>query len=289
MRQLKITEKITLRDTVSLERYLQEVHKLPMISCEKEVELAKRIKDGDHKALDTLISANLRFVISVAKQYQNRGLILIDLINEGNMGLIKAAQRFDETRGFKFISYAVWWIRQSIIQSISDNAKTIRLPLNKVSLMHKMYKFQSFFEQENQRQPTIDEMAQHLETSKEQILQCHSHSQLHMSMDAPVKSDSDSPRYSLIENNNTPKPDAGLLRESMCADIKTALCGISEREADVIRLYFGLDGDDAMSLNEIGLTFNISQERARQLKDIAIKKLRKKANVQFLATYLNEG
>ncbi|WP_115461053.1 sigma-70 family RNA polymerase sigma factor [Winogradskyella aurantiaca] len=287
MRQLKITEKITSRDTVSLDRYLLEVNKLPLINGEKEVELAKLIREGDNKALNTLVSANLRFVISVAKQYQNRGLNLPDLINEGNMGLIKAAQRFDETRGFKFISYAVWWIRQSIIQSISENSKTIRLPLNKVSMMQKMYNFQSFFEQEYQRQPTIDEIAQHIGTSKEQILQCHEHSKKHISMDAPVKEDSESTRYNLIENLSSPKPDANLLHESMCSDINTALSGLSEREADVLKLYFGLNGDEAMSLLEIGHTFSISRERVRQLKDLAIKKLRLKSSIQVLANYLN--
>jgi RNA polymerase primary sigma factor len=288
MRQLKITEKITSRETISLEKYLQEVNQLPMISSETEVELAIRIRAGDAKALEDLVSANLRFVISVAKQYQNRGLVLIDLINEGNLGLIKAAQRFDESRGFKFISYAVWWIRQAIIQSISEHAKTIRVPLNKISMIRKLHTYQSYFEQEYQRLPTVEEVALHLETSKSQVLQCMTHSKRSLSMDAPVKEESDTSLYNLIESTSSPKPDAQLLYESICTDIDQVLNGLPEREADVLKMHYGLHGEDPMSLNEIGQIFGISRERVRQLKDSALKKLRKKASAQFLASYLNE-
>ncbi|MBN2773506.1 MAG: RNA polymerase sigma factor RpoD/SigA, partial [Prolixibacteraceae bacterium] len=243
MRQLKITKQVTNRDTLSLDKYLHEIGKVELLSAEHEVELAKRIKKGDKKALEILINANLRFVVSVSKQYQNQGLSLPDLINEGNLGLIKAAQRFDETRGFKFISYAVWWIRQSILQALAEQARIVRLPLNKIGSINKINKTFSKLEQEYQREPTVDEIAEILETSPELIEDSLNVSSLHVSMDAPLKDEDGNNMYDVMLNNDSPSPDNSLISGSLKKEIERSLSTLGEREAEILRYYFGLNNN----------------------------------------------
>ena len=287
MRQLKITQKITNRETQSLDKYLSEIARVDLITAEEEVALAKRIKKGDVVALDKLVKANLRFVVSVAKQYQSSGMSLGDLINEGNLGLIKAASRFDETRGFKFISYAVWWIRQSILQALAEQARIVRLPLNRVSSLNKMNSTLSDLEQRFQREPTSEELAQVMETTAEEIELLRNQRGRKVSMDAPIGSDSDAGTLlDLMPDMDAENPDASLLRNSMTAEIKNALATLSEREAQVLSLYYGLSGGHAISLDEIGEQFDLTRERVRQIKEKATKKLRNSSRNKILKTFL---
>ena len=253
MRQLKITKQVTNRETASLDKYLQEIGKMELITADEEVELARRIKQGDQSALEKLTKANLRFVISVSKQYQNQGLSLPDLINEGNLGLIKAAQRFDETRGFKFISYAVWWIRQSILQALAEQSRIVRLPLNKIGSLNKINKTFARLEQEYEREPVAEEIAKALELTENDVKEGMKNNGRHVSMDAPIAStdDSTSTMYELLENIDTPSPENTLIHESLRREIERALSTLTQREADVVRLYFGLNGEHALSLEEI--------------------------------------
>ena len=258
MRQLKITKQVTNRETASLDKYLQEIGKVGLISADEEVELAQRIKAGDQRALDKLTKANLRFVVSVAKQYQNQGLTLPDLINEGNLGLIKAAQRFDETRGFKFISYAVWWIRQSILQALAEQSRIVRLPLNKIGSINKINKKYAELEQLNERAPSAEEIAQELDMTEEDVKESLKNSGRHISMDAPLVEGEDSNLYDVLKSGESPNPDRELMTESLRIEIERALQTLTPREADVIRLYFGLGGQHAMTLEEIGETFDLT-------------------------------
>jgi RNA polymerase primary sigma factor len=287
MRQLKIAKQITNREALSLDKYLQEIAKVELITSNDEVELAKRIRDGDKDALETLITANLRFVVSVAKQYQNQGLSLPDLINEGNLGLIKAAQRYDETRGFKFISYGVWWIRQSILQALAEQSRIVRLPLNKIGAITRINKTFSRLEQEYQREPTPDEIAFLLETSSaivEDALKVSSH---HISMDAPIREeDSENNLYDLLLNEESLSPDKGLIYGSLCKEIERILNTVTEREADIIRYYFGLGGCEQYTLDEIADKFDLTRERVRQIKEKTIKKMRNQYRNKLLRSYL---
>jgi len=286
MRQLKISKQVTNRDTLSLDKYLHEIGKVELLSAENEVEMAKRIKKGDRQAFETLIKANLRFVVSVAKQYQNQGLSLPDLINEGNMGLIKAAERFDETRGFKFISYAVWWIRQSILQALAEQARIVRLPLNKIGSISKINKTFTLLEQEFQREPTNEEMAEILNTSTELIEDSLSISNTHMSMDAPVGDDESNNLYDILLNNDSPSPDNELITGSLRKEIERSLATLGEREADILRYYFGLNGYPPYTLEEIGDEFGLTRERVRQIKEKAVKKLKNQYRNRLLRSYL---
>ncbi len=286
MRQLKITKQVTNRDTLSLDKYLHEIGKVDLLSAEKEVELAKRIRTGDHEALEILINANLRFVVSVSKQYQNQGLSLPDLINEGNLGLIKAAQRFDETRGFKFISYAVWWIRQSILQALAEQARIVRLPLNKIGSINKINKTFSRLEQEYQREPTVEEVAEMLETSPELIEDSLNVSNLHISMDAPLKEEEGVNMYDVILNDDSPSPDRNLITGSLKKEIERSLSTLEEREAEILRYYYGLNNKQPHSLEEIGIEFSLTRERVRQIKEKAIKKLKNHYRNRLLKSYL---
>jgi RNA polymerase primary sigma factor len=288
MRQLKITKQVTNRETASLDKYLQEIGRVELITAEEEVELAKRIKQGDTKALDKLTKANLRFVVSVSKQYQNQGLSLPDLINEGNLGLIKAAQRFDETRGFKFISYAVWWIRQSILQALAEQARIVRLPLNKIGIINKVNKAFSELEQELGRTPTIDELADHLEISDADVKQSMANNGRHISMDAPLKEDDEgsSTLYDILQNPEQNNPERELILESLRGEILRSLNTLKVREADVIRLYYGLDGSAPMTLAEIGERFDLTRERVRQIKEKGIRKLKNASRSRILKAYL---
>lgn len=288
MRQLKISKQVTNRDTLSLDKYLHEIGKVELLSAESEVEMAKRIKKGDRQAFETLIKANLRFVVSVAKQYQNQGLSLPDLINEGNMGLIKAAERFDETRGFKFISYAVWWIRQSILQALAEQARIVRLPLNKIGSISKINKTFTLLEQEFQREPTNEEMAEILNTSTELIEDSLSISNTHMSMDAPVGDDESNSLYDILLNNDSPSPDDELITGSLRKEIEHSLATLGEREADILRYYFGLNGYPPYTLEEIGDEFGLTRERVRQIKEKAIKKLKNQYRNRLLKSYLGQ-
>ncbi|NOX18465.1 MAG: sigma-70 family RNA polymerase sigma factor [Chlorobi bacterium] len=285
---MKITKQFTNRESQSLDRYLQEIGKVNLITSEEEIELALRIKKGDQTALDKLTKANLRFVVSVAKQYQNKGLSLNDLINEGNLGLIKAAKKFDETRGFKFISYAVWWIRQSIMQAIADQSRMVRLPLNRVGALTKIGKAASALEQELERKPTPEEIAQELEMSVEDVAYALKHAGRHVSMDAPISQgdDSKSSLLDLLSNNEQPQPDKTLLEDSLKRDIESALSTLSEREAQVIKLYFGLDNEHAATLEEIGEMLNLTRERVRQIKEKALLRLRHASRSKNLKVYL---
>jgi len=274
MRQLKITKQVTNRETASLDKYLQEIGKVDLITADEEVELAQRIKAGDQVALEKLTKANLRFVVSVAKQYQNQGLTLPDLINEGNLGLIKAAQRFDETRGFKFISYAVWWIRQSILQALAEQSRIVRLPLNKIGSINKINKTFAFLEQAHERQPSAEEIAKELDMTIEDVKQSLKNSGRHVSMDAPLIDGEDSNLYDVLRSGESPNPDRDLLHESLRTEIERALETLTPREADVIRLYFGLAGQHSMTLEEIGETFDLTRERVRQIKEKAIRRLK---------------
>lgn len=286
MRQLKITKQVTNRDTQSLDKYLHEIGKEDLISAEEEVELARKIRKGDTQALDRLIRANLRFVVSVSKQYQNQGLSLPDLINEGNLGLIKAAQRFDETRGFKFISYAVWWIRQSILQALAEQARIVRLPLNKIGSINKINKTLSRLEQEFEREPTADEIARTLEIQPEEVKKALMSSSRHISMDAPLQQDEEGSMYEVIPNKDGPLPDKNLITDSLRKEIERTLTTLSQREADILRLYFGLNGAPPHTLEEIGEKFELTRERVRQIKEKAIRKLKQTSRSKNLKTYL---
>lgn len=286
MRQLKITKQITTRDSKSLDRYLQEISKIDLITADEEVELARRIRKGDQIALNKLVNANLRFVVSAAKQYQGRGLRLSDLINEGNIGLVKAAKRFDETRGFKFISYAVWWIRQSIMQAISEQARVIRLPLNKIGSINKIYKVYSNLEQIHERPPSTEEIARELDMSVAQVKSSIKHSGRHISMDAPLQEGMPSNLYNVLKSKETTNPDKGMLKDSLLIEIEEALKTLPNREGDIIRLYYGIGEQTPMSLVEIGEIFDITRERVRQVKEKAIRLLRNKSRNKILRTYL---
>jgi len=286
MRQLKITKQVTNRETASLDKYLQEIGKVDLITADEEVELAQRIKAGDQLALEELTKANLRFVVSVAKQYQNQGLTLPDLINEGNLGLIKAAQRFDETRGFKFISYAVWWIRQSILQALAEQSRIVRLPLNKIGSINKINKTYAFLEQSHERPPSAEEIAKELDMTINDVKESMKNSGRHVSMDAPLIEGEDSNLYDVLRSGESPNPDKDLLHESLRTEIERALETLTPREADVIRLYFGLGNQHPMTLEEIGETFDLTRERVRQIKEKAIRRLKHTSRSKILKTYL---
>ena len=286
MRQLKITKQVTNRETASLDKYLQEIGKVDLITAEEEVELAQRIKAGDQFSLEKLTKANLRFVVSVAKQYQNQGLTLPDLINEGNLGLIKAAQRFDETRGFKFISYAVWWIRQSILQALAEQSRIVRLPLNKIGSINKINKTYAFLEQAHERAPSAEEIAKELDMTINDVKESLKNSGRHVSMDAPLVEGEDSNLYDVLNSGESPNPDKTLLHESLRTEIERALETLTPREADVVRLYFGLGNQHAMTLEEIGETFDLTRERVRQIKEKAIRRLKHTSRSKILKTYL---
>jgi RNA polymerase primary sigma factor len=274
MRQLKITKQVTNRETASLDKYLQEIGKVDLITADEEVELAQKIKAGDQRALEKLTKANLRFVVSVAKQYQNQGLTLPDLINEGNLGLIKAAQRFDETRGFKFISYAVWWIRQSILQALAEQSRIVRLPLNKIGSINKINKMYALLEQSNERPPSAEEIAKELDMTVNDVKESMKNSGRHLSMDAPLVEGEDSNLY------------RELIHESLRTEIERSLETLTPREADVVRLYFGLGDQHPMTLEEIGETFDLTRERVRQIKEKAIRRLKHTSRSKILKTYL---
>jgi RNA polymerase primary sigma factor len=289
MRQLKITKSITNRESQSLEKYLQEIGKVDLLSPEEEVDLAQRIKAGDQIALERLTKANLRFVVSVAKQYQNQGLSLSDLINEGNLGLIKAAQRFDETRGFKFISYAVWWIRQSILQALAEQSRIVRLPLNKVGSLNKINKAFSALEQEFEREPTADELAEVLEINREEVETTMGVASRHVSVDAPFQEGESNSLLDVLENNNIKKTDSDLeYKESLRKEIERSLSTLTDRQRDVIKYYFGIGVQHAMSLEDIGEKFGLTRERVRQIKDKAINKLRATSRSKLLKNYLGQ-
>ena len=285
MRQLKITKSITNRESASLDKYLQEIGREELITVEEEVELAQRIKKGDQAALDKLTRANLRFVVSVAKQYQNQGISLPDLINEGNLGLIKAAEKFDETRGFKFISYAVWWIRQSILQALAEQSRIVRLPLNQVGSLNKINKALSQFEQQYERQPSPDELADMLEIPREKIADTLRVSGRHVSVDAPSVDGEDNSLLDVLVNNDSPNADKGLVNESLNTEIERALSTLTERERDIVKYFFGI-GCQEMTLEEIGEKFGLTRERVRQIKEKAIRRLRHSARSKLLKGYL---
>lgn len=288
MRQLKISKQVTNRETASLDKYLQEIGKVDLITADEEVELARKIRAGDQSALEKLTKANLRFVVSVSKQYQNQGLSLPDLINEGNLGLIKAAQRFDETRGFKFISYAVWWIRQSILQALAEQSRIVRLPLNKIGSINKINKTFSKLEQEFEREPSPAEIANMLEISESEVKESMKNTGRHVSMDAPLTTGDDNAgsMYDVMQADDSPSPENGLLNESLRREIERALHTLTSREADVVRLYFGLSGEHAMTLEEIGEKFDLTRERVRQIKEKAIRRLKHTSRSKILKTYL---
>ncbi len=285
MRQLKITKSITNRESASLDKYLQEIGKEELISVEEEVELAQRIKKGDRIALEKLTRANLRFVVSVAKQYQNQGLSLPDLINEGNLGLIKAAEKFDETRGFKFISYAVWWIRQSILQALAEQSRIVRLPLNQVGSLNKINKAFSKFEQENERKPTSEELAKVLDLPVEKVADTMRVSGRHVSVDAPFVSGEENSLLDVLENTDSPHTDSSLINESLSREIDRTLATLTERERDIIRYFFGI-GCQEKTLEEIGEEFGLTRERVRQIKEKAIRRLRHNSKSKLLKAYL---
>ena len=286
MRQLKISKQITNRESQSLDKYLQEIGKVDLLTPDEEVELAKRIKEGDQIALEKLTKANLRFVVSVAKQYQNQGLSLGDLINEGNLGLIKAAQRFDETRGFKFISYAVWWIRQSILQALAEQSRIVRLPLNRVGSLNKISKTFSEHEQKYEREPSPEELAEVLDVTTAEVVDTMKISGRHVSMDAPFVQGEENSLLDVLENDSEETPDSGLMNDSLRKEVQRALSTLTQREADVITLYFGLNGEHAMTLEEIGEKFNLTRERVRQIKEKAIRRLRHTSRSKALKPYL---
>ena len=285
MRQLKITKSITNRESAALEKYLQEISKETMISAEEEVELAQRIKKGDQKALERLTKANLRFVVSVAKQYQNQGLSLPDLINEGNLGLLKAAERFDETRGFKFISYAVWWIRQSILQAISEQSRIVRLPLNQVGSVNKINREINRFDQLNERRPSVDEIAEKVDLPQDKIDEAMSINGHHISVDAPFVEGEDNSLLDVMTNAESPMADKELVDESLKSEIQTALNSLNERERNVVEASYGINQPE-LTLEEIGSKFGLTRERVRQIKEKAIRKLRNSKTNKFLKTYL---
>ena len=285
MRQLKITKSITNRESAALEKYLQEISKETMISAEEEVELAQRIKKGDQKALERLTKANLRFVVSVAKQYQNQGLSLPDLINEGNLGLLKAAERFDETRGFKFISYAVWWIRQSILQAISEQSRIVRLPLNQVGSVNKINREINRFEQENERRPSLEEIAEKIDLPEDKIDEAMNINGHHVSVDAPFAEGEDNSLLDIMPNSDSPMADKTLVAESLKAEIQNALSVLNERERNVVEASYGINCPE-LTLEEIGEKFGLTRERVRQIKEKAIRKLRMCTKNKILKTYL---
>lgn len=285
MRQLKITKSITNRESASLDKYLQEIGKEDLITVEEEVGLAQRIRKGDQKALEKLTRANLRFVVSVAKQYQNQGLSLPDLINEGNLGLIKAAEKFDETRGFKFISYAVWWIRQSILQALAEQSRIVRLPLNQVGSLNKINKAFSRFEQENERRPSPEELADSLDLPAEKVADTLRVSGRHISVDAPFVEGEDNSLLDVLVNDDSPIADRTLINESLSTEVERALSTLTERERDIIKLFFGINTQE-MTLEEIGEKFGLTRERVRQIKEKAIRRLRHSSRSKLLKTYL---
>lgn len=288
MKQLKITTKITSRDSFSIDKYLNEISKLPMLTEEEEVQVAKRIREGDTEAMEKLIQSNLRFVVSVAKQYQNQGLALNDLINEGNIGLIKAASKFDETKGFKFISYAVWWIRQSILQALIEQPRVVRLPMNKATIYNKIQRAIVDFEQKNQREPSNDELAEILEMKPDELAILRATLTFHLSVDTPVGDDDDTTSLDLMTDNSMATPDSQLIDESLHDELEHALQSLSEREVEIVKYYFGLnDFNQSYSLDEIGIKMNLTRERVRQLKDKAIRKMRRFAITKELKSYLN--
>ena len=286
MRQLNITKQVTNRETASLDKYLHDIGKVELITAEEEVELARKIKNGDQAALEKLTKANLRFVVSVAKQYQNQGLNLPDLINEGNLGLIKAAQRFDETRGFKFISYAVWWIRQSILQALAEQSRIVRLPLNKIGTINKINKAYAYLEQELEREPRADEIAKMLDITEAEVRDSLRNSSRHLSMDASLTQDEDNNMYDVLKSEDSPTPDKGLLYESLKTEVNRVIATLPQREADILKLYFGLDSKHPMTLEEIGEKFELTRERVRQIKEKAIRRLKNQAKCKNLKAYL---
>ncbi len=283
---MRITKQFTNRESQSLDKYLQEIGRVDLLTPEQEIELAIKIKNGDQYALEALTKANLRFVVSVAKQYQNQGLSLGDLINEGNLGLIKAAKRFDETRGFKFISYAVWWIRQSILQALAEQSRIVRLPLNRVGALNKIGKAYSNLEQEFEREPSAAELAQELDMDVGEVSDTLKISGRHVSMDAPFSQGEENSLLDVIQNDQQPSPDFVLISESLKSEIERALASLSEREAEVIKLYFGLNKEHSLTLEEIGEKFNLTRERVRQIKEKAIRRLRHASRSKNLRAYL---
>jgi len=286
MRQLKITKQVTNRDTPSLDKYLQEIGRVELISPEDEVVLARKIKSGDNEALKKLVKANLRFVVSVAKQYQNQGITLPDLINEGNLGLMKAAQRFDETRGFKFISYAVWWIRQAILQALAEQSRIVRLPVNKIGSINRINRAFARLEQTYEREPSSQEIAELLEMIPEDVKEALKTNGRTVSMDAPISSEEDNTMYDVIPSNDAPSPDRNLINESLAYEIERALCTLSPREAKVLKLYFGLGMKHPYTLEEIGEELSLTRERVRQIKEKAIKRIQFTTRCRILKTYL---
>ena len=286
MRQLKISKQLTNREITSLDKYLQEIGRLEMITPEEEVQLAQRIKQGDQKALDKLTKANLRFVVSVAKQYQNQGMSLPDLINEGNVGLIKAAQRFDETRGFKFISYAVWWIRQSILQALAEQSRIVRLPLNKIGSLNKINKEFARLEQEFERTPNHEEVAAALNMTDAEVRESLRNSGKHASMDAPIDNDGENTMYDFMKADDDNTPESELMYESLKTEINRAISTLTSKEQDIIKMFFGLDGYTPMTLDEIGERFDLTRERVRQIKEKAIKRLKHTSRSKILKSYL---
>ncbi len=286
MRQLKITKSITNRESASLDKYLQEIGREELITADEEVQLAKKIRDGDQRALEKLTRSNLRFVVSVAKQYQNQGLSLPDLINEGNLGLIKAAKRFDETRGFKFISYAVWWIRQSILQALAEQSRIVRLPLNQVGSLNKINKAYSKLEQEFEREPSAEELAAILDLPQDKIADTMKVSGRHVSMDAPFANGEESTLMDVLVNHDSPRADSSLMNESLSKEIERALSTLTERERDVVKLFFGIGINHGLTLEEIGAKFDLTRERVRQIKEKAVRRLRHSSRSKLLQQYL---
>lgn len=286
MRQLKITKQVTNRDTASLEKYLQEIGRVNLISAEEEVSLAQRIRQGDKKALEILTKANLRFVVSVSKQYQNQGLSLPDLINEGNLGLIKAAQRFDETRGFKFISYAVWWIRQSILQALAEQSRIVRLPLNRIGSINKINKAQAILEQEHEREPNLEELADLLQLDEQEIIDSIKNAGRHISMDAPLASEEDTNLLELLKSDDGRSPEKELIHDSLKIEIERAISTLTLREANILRWFYGLGNRPAKTLEEISIDYELTRERVRQIKEKAIRRLKQTSRSKMLKTYL---
>ncbi|MDD4225052.1 MAG: RNA polymerase sigma factor RpoD/SigA [Mariniphaga sp.] len=288
MRQLKITKQVTNRDTLSLDKYLHDIGKVELLTSEKEVELAKRIRKGDREALKILVNANLRFVVSVSKQYQNQGLSLPDLINEGNLGLIKAAERFDETRGFKFISYAVWWIRQSILQALAEQSRIVRLPLNKIGSINRINKAFNKLEQEFQREPTVEEVSNLMESTTDVVEDALNFSSIYVSMDAPLHDEELTNMYDILLNEDSPSPDSELISLSLRKEIERLLSTLSAREGNILKHYFGLNGLPLHTLEEIGEKFDLTRERVRQIKERAIRKLKNQYRNRLLKAYLGQ-
>ncbi|MBL6656883.1 MAG: RNA polymerase sigma factor RpoD/SigA [Flavobacteriaceae bacterium] len=286
MRQLKIVKQVTNRESKSLDKYLNDISKIDLITAEEEVELAQRIRQGDQKALEKLTNANLRFVVSVAKQYQNQGLKLPDLINEGNLGLVKAAQRFDETRGFKFISYAVWWIRQSILHALAEQSRIVRLPLNKIGAINKINKTFSYLEQAHERPPSAEEIAEELDMTITEVKQSLKNAGRHVSMDAPFEEGESSNLYDVLQHAESPNPEKSLLHESLNTEIDRILNTLNDKEARVVRLFFGIDQKTPKSLDEIGQEFDLTRERVRQIREKALRKLKKHADNPLLKSFL---